>query len=187
MLRLALALAAVAGAVLLVVSTFLAVIQIRVLTTGDIAADIDTEITGGERHSVALVVVGVFALLMLAGALRAGARAAMTGLLVAGLLALGIAVLSDARHIHDTGQVGQLYEQASADAGPGFFLETLGGALLVVAGGGMLLLGIGTSAGPGDGSRTPRRQRRERPRRRREETAPPTQEPAADPDDWWST
>lgn len=144
-----LALAGLAGAVLLVLATSATVIQIKVLTTPVTASGLDTKLSGSNRHGAALIVIAVFAAVMLFGALR-GAKPAMLAMAAAGLLALGIAIISDARHIHDTGQVGQLYEQASAGAGPGFRYETLGGALLIVAGGGLLFL----AGGGGGGQRT---------------------------------
>jgi hypothetical protein len=162
-----LAFAGVAGAVLLLLATSAAVIKIKVLTTPVTARGLDTTISGSDRHGSALVVIAIFALVMLFGALR-DARPAMLALSAAGLLALGIAIISDARHIHDTGQVGQLYEDASAGAGPGFHFETLGGALLLVAGGGLLLLSGGRLGEPGE--------------ERKDDEAP-----GREPDDWFAT
>ena len=73
------------GAFLLVLSTFTTVVEIRVLTTSDLAGQ-DTRISGGELHGIALIMVAVVALVMLAGALR-GVRPAMMGLAATGLLA----------------------------------------------------------------------------------------------------
>jgi hypothetical protein len=181
-LRALLALAGVVGAAALAASTWATVIQIKVLTTARLAGGLDTHLSGGDRHGVAFIVIAAFALLMLAGALR-GARPAMAAVAAAGILSLVIAVTSDASHIHDTGQVGQLYEDASAGAGAGFYEETLGGALLLVAGGGLLLL---SGAGP-------RRPRAERPARgRRDDAAAPDQADAGaqgagrKADDWFS-
>lgn len=129
------------GAVLLIVSAFASVVEIDVLTTNAIAAPVDTRLSGLDRHGPALIVVAGFALVMLAGAVLRGARPAMIAVVAAGALALGISAISDGPKLDDTGQVGQLYEDASAKAGPGFYEETLGGALLLIAGGGMLLLG----------------------------------------------
>ena len=124
---------------MLIVATSATVIKIKVLTTPDTASGLDTTLSGSDRHGVALVVIAVFAAVMLLGALR-GARPAMLALAAAGVLTLSIAIIGDATHIHDTGEVGELYEQASAGAGNGFYFETLGGALLLVAGGGLLIL-----------------------------------------------
>lgn len=181
-----LTLAGVAGVVLLVISTFTTVIEIKVLTTSDIAAKIDTQISGADRHGGALIIAAVFAAVMLVGAVTRAARPAMVGLAAAGALALAIAIVSDAAHIHDTGQVGELYEEATADAGPGFFYETLGGALLLVSGGGLLLL---AGAGPSslDGLSLPRRRRAPRERPQQDEEPPAESEPEPrKADDWFS-
>jgi hypothetical protein len=137
-----LALAGLAGAALLVAATFSTIIEIKVLTTRDIAASVDTQLSGHERHGVALIVIAGAAVLMLAGALR-GARPATLALAALGITALIITVGGDAPDIDDTGLVGQLYDSASAGPKIGFYLETLGSALLLVAGGGLLVLDSG--------------------------------------------
>jgi hypothetical protein len=65
----------------------------------------------------------------------------MAGLLATGVVALAIAWHSDRPHVHDTGSVGDVYAEATADPGTGYYLETLGGALLLLAGGALLVLG----------------------------------------------
>jgi hypothetical protein len=137
-LRGGLLVAALAGAGALVAATLTTVIRITVGTTTRLAS-LDTELSGWDRHGPALLVVAGFALLMLVGAFR-GARPAMVALAVCGLAALVIAVALDAPHLDDTGQVGQLYSDASAGPRVGFWLEMCGGALLAVAGGGLFLL-----------------------------------------------
>jgi hypothetical protein len=137
--RIVLAIAALAGAVCLIVATFSTIIEITVGTTSKIA-DRDTELSGWDRHSVSLLLIAVFALLMTAGALR-GARPAMAAVAVAGIVVLLIALIGDLPDVHKTGVVGQLYDNARANPKIGYYLETLGGALLLLAGGGLLLLG----------------------------------------------
>lgn len=137
--RIALAAAAVGGAICLIVATFSTVIEITVGTTSKIA-DRDTHLTGLDRHSVALIVIALFALVMTMGALR-GARPAMAALAVAGIAVLLIALIGDLPDVHKTGVIGQLYDNARANPKIGYYLETLGGALLLLAGGGLLLLG----------------------------------------------
>ncbi|WP_205696984.1 hypothetical protein [Conexibacter sp. SYSU D00693] len=208
-MRALLALIGLAGCVALVVATFSLVLQIEVLTTSEIAADIDTERTGWERHGPALLVLAGFALVMLAGALR-GARPAALALVAAGLAALAIALVWDLPALDDTGQVGELYEQATAGPESGYYLETAGGALLLLAGGGLFLLPAGAAAGAGgaagagrererregrtapEGRAAPRAPRARRlPRRRRRGG---DREPAEDdaptgrrePDDWFA-
>jgi hypothetical protein len=137
--RIALAIAALAGALCLIIATFSTIIEITVGTTSKIA-DRDTELSGWDRHSVSLLLIAVFALLMTAGALR-GARPAMAAVAVAGIVVLLIALIGDLPDVHKTGVVGQLYDNARANPKIGYYLETLGGALLLLAGGGLLLLG----------------------------------------------
>jgi hypothetical protein len=138
-LRIVLAIAALAGAICLIVATFSTIIEITVGTTSKIA-DRDTELSGWDRHSVSLILIALFALVMTAGALR-GARPAMAAIAVAGIVVLLIALIGDLPDVHKTGVIGQLYDNATANPRIGYYLETLGGALLLVAGGGLLLLG----------------------------------------------
>jgi amino acid transporter len=130
----ALGLIGAAGAVLLVVATFTTVIEVKV---GNVTKD---TLTGYDRHSVAFIIIAVFAAMMLVGALR-GARPPMVAVAVSGIVAILITVIGDAPDIHETGAIGALYEQAVAGAGVGFYLETLGGVLLLLSGGAFLLLG----------------------------------------------
>src|SRR5215207_2944261 len=143
--RIALAIAAVAGAICLLVATFSTVIEITVGTTSKIA-DRDTELSGYDRHSVALILIGLFALVMTGGALR-GARPAMAAIVVTGIVVLAIALIGDLPDVHETGVIGELYDNARANPRSGYYLETLGGALLLLAGGGLLLLGSGGPEG----------------------------------------
>jgi hypothetical protein len=127
------------GAAALVAATSQTVIAITVGTTSRLA-NLDTALSGWDRHGPALLVVAAFAVVMLVGALR-GARPAMVAVLVCGVVALGIAVIADAPHLDDTGQVGELYTDARAAPGVGFWLEVAGGGLLACSG--ALLLGGG--------------------------------------------
>ena len=140
-IRIVLVIAAVAGALCLVAATFSTVIEITVGTTSKIAGR-DTQLSGYDRHSIALLVIGLFALVMTVGAWR-GARPAMAALAVAGIAVLLIALIGDLPDVHKTGVIGQLYDNARANPKAGYYLETLGGALLLLAGGGLLLLGAG--------------------------------------------
>jgi hypothetical protein len=130
-------LAGLAGAAMLVAATFGTVIAITVGTTSRLA-NLDTALSGWDRHGPALLVVAGFAVVMLLGAAR-GARPAMVAVLVCGLLALGVALVLDAPRLDDTGQVGRLYTDARAGPGAGFWLEVGGGVLLVGAGGALLV------------------------------------------------
>lgn len=162
LLRLLLPLIGLAGAVLLALSAFASVVEIKVLTTSDLAADVDTRLSGLDRHGPALLIVAGFAIVMLFGAVGRAARPAMLAVAVAGAVALAIAGFSDGPSLDDTGQVGELYEDASARAGDGFYFETLGGVLLLLSGVGMLLLGAPRPGREAAEDREPRRRRRER-------------------------
>ncbi len=145
-LRAALAVAGLAGAVLLVVATFTAIIEITVETTTS-GVDLDGAQSGWDRHGPALIVLALLTLWLLTAALR-GTRIAMTGLALTGLVALAIAVHWDRPHVHETGSVGEVYTEATAAPGTGYYLETLGGLLLLVSGSALLVFGgSGSSRG----------------------------------------
>jgi hypothetical protein len=126
---------AVAGAALLIAAEFTAIYRIKAVT-----AVVDS-VTGYDRHGIALALLGVAALPMAFGAARRASRPATFALAALGAIAILIAVVVDVPDIHQTGVVGEQYDQAVANPAAGLYLETLGGALLVVAGGGLLLLG----------------------------------------------
>jgi hypothetical protein len=145
-LRFGLAAIAFAGAICLLLATFTNIIEIKVGTTTKVP-DQDTHLTGWDRHGPALLIIAVFALILLVGAVR-GARPAMAAVAALGLAALLIAVIGDVPDLHKTGFIGEVYEDAAAGPKLGFYLETLGGVLLLVGGGLMLVLsGAGATAG----------------------------------------
>jgi hypothetical protein len=154
-LRAGLLVAALAGVAALVAATLTTVIRITVGTTTRLAS-LDTELSGWDRHGPALLVVAGFAVLMLVGALR-GARPAMAAVVVCGVVALVIAFALDVPHLDDTGQVGELYSDARAGPEVGFWLEVCGGALLAVAGAGLLVLARRSGAAADRRVRTARR------------------------------
>jgi hypothetical protein len=141
--RAGLAAVAVAGALCLVAATFTTVIEIRVGATTKVAGQ-DTQLSGWDRHGPALLVLAAFALVLVAGALH-GARAAMLALAVVGLVAVLVAVVGDVPDLHATGFIGEVYEDAAAGPARGFYLETLGGVLLLAAGG-LMLAGAATGS-----------------------------------------
>lgn len=149
--RLVLAVLGLAGAVLLLVASFTTVIEITVGTTSKVI-DADTAQSGWDRHGPALILLGLLALFLLFAGLR-GARVALTGLVVVGVASLAIAWAWDRPHVHDTGSVGEVYADATADPGTGYYLETLGGALLLLVGGSLLVFGR-TSPAPSPATRT---------------------------------
>jgi hypothetical protein len=138
-LRIVLAVVGLAGALLLLVATFATVIQI---TVGGPARVVDADVaqSGWDRHGPALIVLALSAVWLLAAGLR-GSRTATAGLLVVGVVALAIPTLADRPHVHDVGSVGAVYAEATAEPGPGYYLETLGGALLLLSGGALVVLG----------------------------------------------
>jgi hypothetical protein len=144
-LRAALAVAGLAGALLLVVATFTTIIEITVETTTR-GVDFNAAQSGWDRHGPALIVLALLALWLLAAALR-GPRVAMTGVALTGIVTLAIAVHWDRAHVHDTGSVGEVYTEAAANPGTGYYVETLGGALLLLSGSALLVFG----AAPVDG------------------------------------
>jgi hypothetical protein len=154
-LRIVLAVAGLAGALLLLVATFTTVIQITVGTPSRVA-DVDVTQSGWDRHGPALIVLALLAVWLLASGLR-GSRTAMAGLLVVGIVALAIPTLADRPHVHDTGAVGDVYVEATADPGTGYYLETLGGALLLLSGGALFVLGGTPVSVPGNDDGRPRR------------------------------
>lgn len=126
----------IAGAILAVVATFSTIIKF----VSDQNVELQTPpLSGYDRHSIALVVLGIFGLLMVAGAVR-GARPAMAALGLAGAAVLVIAIAFDVPDINSRGPLTSLYEDAQASAGIGFYFETAAGALMLLAGASMLLL-----------------------------------------------
>ena len=159
----ALAGAAFGGAILLILADLSTLIEIKVLTVSK------ESISGGSHHSYALLILGIFALPMAYGASRGGSRPAMAALAAVGLVALVIMLAVDLPDIHKTGVIGQRFTDASASPKTGFYLETLGAFLLLIAGSAGLFL-----SSP---NRRPARPRRERPPR--QDTEPP--QPDAEP------
>ena len=155
-LRLGLAILGAIGALCLIASTFATVIRIEVGTTSRVP-DFDTHLTGWHRHGPALLLLGLFALAMVVGALR-GARPAAAALVAIGVVALVLVVVVDVPDLNRVGFIGQLYEDAVAGPRIGFYLESAGAALLLAAGGLLLF------AGPAEAKpeRRAPRQRRER-------------------------
>ena len=125
----------VAGGLLLIAADFSTLVQIKVITV------VKERLTGHDQHSWAMAILGVAALPMAWGAARRQARPAMLGLALIGVVALLIALIGDLPDTRETGVIGQRYEEAAAQAGAGFYLETGGALALLVAGvGGLMLL-----------------------------------------------
>ena len=151
---------AIAAVALLVAAEFSTVFEV---TVGSLEV-VKRAATGGANHGYALLVVGVFALVVTGLGLRGGAAASRVSgvaLVALGVVALVVALAVDLPDTRGSGRLPEAlaYEDARARAGVGLRLEIVGGLLLVVAGG--LLAGVGLR-GPRD--REPRGRGRE-PRR----------------------
>jgi hypothetical protein len=152
---------ALVACVLLVVAEFMDLYAIQVITV--------TKETGsvGGHHGYALLVLAVAAAAMAVGAVRGQSRPAACALLILGLAAVLIALLVDLPVIDDTGLVGRNYEQAEASPEAGFYVETLGAFLLLIAAAGIFFFGPRGATESGSGSaraaaRPPRRAVRDR-------------------------
>lgn len=125
---------AIVGGLLLIAADLTSVLRIE--SQGRVV----DHITGGSRHGYALMLIGLLALVAAVGVASTRARPPMLALSVLGLIAAAIALIGDLPSLHRTGVYGRGLADASASAGVGFFLETLGAALLLVGGGALLLL-----------------------------------------------
>jgi hypothetical protein len=129
----------VLGALLMIASEFVTLRSVKVLTAScDDLADPTLRgscvTRGGEEHSYALVLMGVVALLMVWGAVIGRSRPAGFALLAIGAAVVAIALITDVPDIHKTGVLGERFDSARAQAGPGLYMEIVGGALVLAAG-----------------------------------------------------
>jgi hypothetical protein len=124
------------GAVLVAVSTFLDVLEV---TTGQTTLDTASFASG---RKVAMLLLAALGIAMALGALR-GARPAMAAMVLLGAIVLLLALTIDLPDALDEGLYGERYESAEAKPAAGFYVETLGGMLLVLSGGLLLLRGGG--------------------------------------------
>ena len=126
---------ALAGCVLLVIAEFSHLYEIHVITVTVKVGKV------GAHHGYALLIIAIVAALMAFAAVLGGSRPAAWALFVLAVAALVIALAVDLPVVNDTGLYGRNYEQAKAQAGNGFFLETLGAVVLLIAAVSILLLG----------------------------------------------
>jgi hypothetical protein len=148
-----LALAAI-GALLLIVSDFQTLYQVKVLTV------VEKRVVGHGQHSYAMLLIGLAALAMSVGIAFTGrARPAMAAVALLGVVALLIALIGDLPDVNSTGVIGQNYSNASVSAEIGFWMESVGAVALIFSGASMLLLSL--SRGP----------RERRPRSGRDQSA----------------
>ena len=126
-----------------------------------------------DRHSYAMLVLGVFSLIALAIAVLGRSRPAAVAVAVGGVSALLLFLLLD---LPDAGKVGSLndpqFVNAKADPVRGFWLELIGAVVLAICGGALATLSASQlgalrgAAGPGDGEGEPSPPRRDRASRR---------------------
>jgi hypothetical protein len=166
-LGMVLAAAAFIGAVLLVVSDFTTLFKVH--TDAGVTVP-NGSVKGHDNHSYSMLVLGLAALPLAYWSTRYGSRAAMTGLAGLGLIAVVIAVGFDLSDATGTNTLARTFEDATGSPAVGFYLETLGAALLIVSGGGGLVLTAPdraprrpapeAEAGPGDETRDRREEER---------------------------
>jgi hypothetical protein len=142
---------------MLVVSEFLNLYEVH---TSASHAVIQT-VTGGSHNDYAFVPMAILALILTYGATRQGSRPALLALGLVGVLALVIAIAGDLPDSHASGLIGNpttRYVTASASAGAGLYLETLGAVILIVTcGAGFLLSGPAPRPTPPRATPTPPR------------------------------
>lgn len=128
--RIGLAALALLGALALVVASFTDVVQVQV-HGAVVGAD-----SGLDRYGPALVLLALAGCVLAALALR-GSTPAAAGLLVVGLIVVLLAILGDVPDLDRHGAYPEIGPAAVTAAGAGFYLETLGGVLFLLAGGGL--------------------------------------------------
>jgi hypothetical protein len=139
-LRWVLAALGLAGAVLLVISEFSTVTQVKAITV----VLPDSERTGFDQNSGAMLILGLVAVPMLVGAALGPSRPAMVAVAAIGVIALLIALLGDLPDVTKTGTIfRERYEDAKAQPRIGFTFEWLGAGLLILSAGLLLLADFG--------------------------------------------
>jgi len=132
---------ALAGSAMLIVSEFLTLRELRIITV------VKESLTGGSHHAYALAVIGVVAAVMAFGAFRGDSRPAGYGLLALALAAVAVIAVADVGWVNEEGFIGQAFEDAVARPKEGFYVETLGAALLLLSAVANLVLARRPAAG----------------------------------------
>ncbi len=147
-LRVALAVGALVGALLVLVAQFTALYHVHSTTS---SAAIKTIGTGG-NHAWAPIPLALVAVALAYAVYRHGNRAALAGLLALGVATLLIALIGDLPDAHSSGLIGTSaggYVQATSSPSAGLYMETLGAIVLIVTGGlGLLMLAPQRPAAP---------------------------------------
>ncbi|HJS95585.1 MAG TPA: hypothetical protein VJ741_15080 [Solirubrobacteraceae bacterium] len=137
--RLALALGALIGALLVIVAQFTALYHLHSATS---SAAIKTVGTGG-NHAWAPMPLALAAVVLAYVVYRTGSRTALAALIALGVATLLIALIGDLPDAHSSGLIGSSangYVQATSSPSAGLYMETLGAIILIVAGGIGLLM-----------------------------------------------
>jgi len=144
--RAAIALGALLGALLVLVSQFTALYHVH-----STASSLPIRTVGtGATHAWAGIPLALVAAGLAYAVYRYGNRAALVGLVALGTATLVIALVSDLPPTHATGLVGSTatgYTRAVSTRSAGLYMETLGAIVLVISGGVGLLLLAGAPAG----------------------------------------
>lgn len=149
--------ACIAGAALLVASQFMTIFELNAAgeTTLDLIEPVD-------QHWYAMVVLGAFAILAVAGAALTGSKPLAASVAVAGAVALLLFLLID---LPDAGKAGNVsdpdatFVTAEAEPAGGFWIELIGALVLTVCGGALATLTPEQLRAP---ARRPRRGGRDR-------------------------
>jgi hypothetical protein len=137
--RLALALGALLGALLIIVAQFTALYHLHSATSSAAIRTVGT----GANHAWAPVPLAVAAAVLAFAVYRHGSRMALAGLLALGVATLLVALIGDLPDAHSSGLIGSSasgYVQATSSPSAGLYMETLGAIILIVAGGIGLLM-----------------------------------------------
>lgn len=126
---------ALIGCVLLIVAEFTTLTAIKIITVER------GSITGGEHHLYALLVIGLGAAFMAWGATVGRSQPAAWALLALAVAALAIVLIADLPRVNEEGLIGRTYEAARAEPRIGFYLESLGAVVLLLAAVARLVLG----------------------------------------------
>jgi hypothetical protein len=137
--RLALAVGALLGALLVIVAQFTALYHLHSATSSAAIKTVGT----GANHAWAPIPLALVAALLAYAVYRHGSRMALAGLLALGVATLLIALIGDLPDAHSSGLIGSSaggYVQATSSPSAGLYMETLGAVILIIAGGIGLLM-----------------------------------------------
>ena len=147
----AVVLGALLGAVLILVSQFIALYQVHSATTAVAIRTVGT----GANHAWAGIPLALAAGVLAFAVYRSGSRTALLGIAGLGIAMLLIGLLSDLPPTNATGLIGSSatgFVRATATRGAGLYLETFGAVMLLISGGlGLLMLAGGTPGDPQTG------------------------------------